>query len=684
VAQDFRVMAPRQKIRGDSGFVGALERLRDASDRITKRQLTRLRDAGDRLTGGGLRGLVNPVVTKLLRSPINRPVDSLLVNSLYKTAFGRLADEAGLAGNLVRLRSGGPLQLLAEELVASAEFQSRHGSTQKIDADYLKALYRDGLGREPDPDGLAQWLAEGEKGTTRAKVLAAFAGSDEVIRSVATLLVNSLYRTAFGRLADEDGLATYLKQLQSGVSLEALAEELVASPEFAVRHGLSQKIDGEYLTALYRDGFGRQPDLEELVHWLVEGEKGATRAKVLAALADLTNRPYTGDPSLLVKALHKAAFGRLPEPGDLANGARQLRSGVSPQALAEELVASAEFQSRHGSTQKIDADYLKALYRDGLGREPDPDGLAQWLAEGEKGATRANVLAAFAGSNEAIAAASIPHVVNLHRYVTEVLPRELCERMDAQLMLYTQESQRQISAALKVAEIENAAPTPLLTEQEYVCLQNRFRGSADVLQDRMKPYVEMLAGRSNVLDVGCGDGTLLCALGEGGIRSEGIELNAIQVNRCQERGLRVQHADVFEFLDQSKIGTYDAICALHLIEHFSTHKLREFLARSYNALRSGGLLVIEFPSVKSLAAFAWYYPIDPTHQMPKSPDLVSFLVELAGFKDVKTVYRNSVDYPTNFSTDVGSENGWNVVRKNFAILNEYMFGGADACIIGTR
>ncbi len=400
--------------------------------------------------------LRRPVVSTKLQE-IGEP--SLLINALYRTAFGRPADAGGLANRVQQLRSGVSLEALAEELTASAEFQGRHGLSQKIDMAFLKAIYRDGLGREPDLDWLVHWLVKGEKGTTRAKFLAAFAGSNEAIRSVATLLVNSLYRTAFGRLAGENELATHVKQLQSGVSLEALAEELAASPEFQARHGQSQRIDGEYVTALYWDGFGRKPDPEGLGHWLAEGDKGATRAKVLAAFArsdEALRRPVVstklqeiGEPSLLINALYRTAFGRPADAGGLANRVQQLRSGVSLEALAEELTASAEFQERHGLSQKVDSDYLEALYRSGLGREPDLDGLAHWLGEGEEGATRAKVLAAVASSNEAIAAASTQAMIsNLHRYVAEVLPRELCERMDAQLMLYTQESQREISAAL--------------------------------------------------------------------------------------------------------------------------------------------------------------------------------------------------------------------------------------------
>jgi GT2 family glycosyltransferase len=112
-------------------------------------------------------------------------------------------------------------------------------------------------------------------------------------------LVNSLYKAAFGRLAEPEGLANRIHQLQSGVSLEVLAEEFVGSPEFQTRHGTSRSVDTKYLTALYRDGLGLKPDLKYLAYWLAEGKKGATRAKVLASIAGSAEALETGDPPKL-------------------------------------------------------------------------------------------------------------------------------------------------------------------------------------------------------------------------------------------------------------------------------------------------------------------------------------------------------------------------------------------------
>jgi len=222
---------------------------------------------------------------------------SRVVNSLYKVAFGRRADPQGLATRIHQLQSGLALEILAEELVRSPEFQARHGTGHGVDANYISALYRVGLRREPDQEGLAKWSAIGAKGSTRAQVLAAFAASEEALENAgsasvdaaqtgdSSVLVSSLYNTAFGRDADAVGLANGIQYLQSGGSLEELAEQLAGSAEFQARHGTSRKIDFGYLSALFRDGLGRQPDLVSVAFWFAQANNNATRATVLASVA---------------------------------------------------------------------------------------------------------------------------------------------------------------------------------------------------------------------------------------------------------------------------------------------------------------------------------------------------------------------------------------------------------------
>jgi uncharacterized protein DUF4214/glycosyl transferase family 2 len=168
----------------------------------------------------------------------------------------------------------------------------------------------------------------------------------------------------------------------TGGGLRALARRLLsASLRCAMSHS--------FLEALGRSALGPFPKLSAHLYRL------ATVPDAVGAIS-------------LVNSLYKAAFGHAAEEADLAAWARELRSGMSAEVLAERFVRMAEFQQRHGSSEEVDISYLTALYRDGLGRPAKLQELAFWLAKAEKGATRARVLGAIAGSDEALARALLP------------------------------------------------------------------------------------------------------------------------------------------------------------------------------------------------------------------------------------------------------------------------------------
>ncbi len=70
-----------------------------------------------------------------------------------------------------------------------------------------------------------------------------------------------------------------------------------------------------------------------------------------------------------------------------------------------------------------------------------------------------------------------------------------------------------------------------------------------------------------VLEVGCGNGTLLQQIRKRGGIGVGITITPDQVRVCQEQGLDARLMDFFD-LDPSLYGTFDAIVANGPIEHF--------------------------------------------------------------------------------------------------------------------
>ncbi|TXM67342.1 DUF4214 domain-containing protein [Methylobacterium sp. WL12] len=101
------------------------------------------------------------------------------VYRLYQAAFARTPDTAGLSHNVHLVDQGISLHDMAAAFTVSGEFQTRYGANAS-DQDFVKALYNNVLGRDPDPTGNAGWLQLlGSHQYDRAGVLIGFSESPE-------------------------------------------------------------------------------------------------------------------------------------------------------------------------------------------------------------------------------------------------------------------------------------------------------------------------------------------------------------------------------------------------------------------------------------------------------------------------------------------------------------------------
>ncbi|MBB3102465.1 DUF4214 domain-containing protein [Azomonas macrocytogenes] len=76
----------------------------------------------------------------------------------------------------------------------------------------------------------------------------------------------------------------------------------------------------------------------------------------------------------------------------------QYDAGVSLHDIANSFLSSAEYQAQ-GETDNVE--FLNSLYQDAFGRQGDYNGVAYWLDQLDQGASRADVAAGFAVSDEA-------------------------------------------------------------------------------------------------------------------------------------------------------------------------------------------------------------------------------------------------------------------------------------------
>lgn len=145
----------------------------------------------------------------------------------------------------------------------------------------------------------------------------------------------------------------------------------------------------------YRDFAGREATAAELDAALGQLRSGTTLA---AWVAEMRNRPEWGGRRAPVTRLYSAAFLRPVDADGLTYWAERRRTGTSLGQMAQAFVSSAEFRTRYG--RLTDAEFVDRIYRNVLGRAPDPGGLAFWTGRLDAGTSRGDVLIGFSESGE--------------------------------------------------------------------------------------------------------------------------------------------------------------------------------------------------------------------------------------------------------------------------------------------
>jgi 2-polyprenyl-3-methyl-5-hydroxy-6-metoxy-1,4-benzoquinol methylase len=139
--------------------------------------------------------------------------------------------------------------------------------------------------------------------------------------------------------------------------------------------------------------------------------------------------------------------------------------------------------------------------------------------------------------------------------------------------------------------------------------------------------------RGRILDVGCGNGRNLGALGADAV---GVDHNPHLVAAARAQGLRAVTSDEF-FADPelSAPGSYDGLLAAHLVEHLTPQEALQVLRDYVPLVRSGGVVHLVTPQERGYAS-------DPTHVAYTGfAELLSLSAELG----LATVRQYSFPFP---------------------------------------
>ena len=204
------------------------------------------------------------------------------VARVYRTVMEREYDQEGFdfwtKGLINRELDAAKLM---DCFVFSPEFQGYNIS----DEDYVRILYNSMMDREPDESGKEYWLDSLNRGMTRRRALSCFIDSQEFsdicagygvtrgtlpltenvdIHTDKVMFVTGIYRNILGRDPDSEGLKNWTDYIVGGNNASDLILGFINSTEFKNR-GLS---DSEYVACLYKACLGREGGESEINSWV--------------------------------------------------------------------------------------------------------------------------------------------------------------------------------------------------------------------------------------------------------------------------------------------------------------------------------------------------------------------------------------------------------------------------------
>ncbi|BCG96149.1 class I SAM-dependent methyltransferase [Mesorhizobium sp. 131-2-1] len=175
-------------------------------------------------------------------------------------------------------------------------------------------------------------------------------------------------------------------------------------------------------------------------------------------------------------------------------------------------------------------------------------------------------------------------------------------------------------------------------EELYKAFEDRFRGSRELVKERLKIYEPLLAqvprqadGPTLAIDLGCGRGEWLEVLGEAGLEAVGVDTNTRMAQEAIDHGLKIELQDALEYLGGRPDSSVAVVSAFHMVEHVPTDYLIELLDECQRVLIDDGLLILETPNPENISVGTHTFHLDPTHKSPLPPELLQFLVGQAGF-----------------------------------------------------
>ena len=177
----------------------------------------------------------------------------------------------------------------------------------------------------------------------------------------------------------------------------------------------------------------------------------------------------------------------------------------------------------------------------------------------------------------------------------------------------------------------------------YRAFEERYRGTRELIKSRQRaylPFIEPLLSiyeGAKAIDLGCGRGEWLELLKDSGFDGHGVDLDDGMLAACREIGLSVTTQDAVSALKNLPEESQVVVSGFHIAEHIQIGELQLLIQEALRVLKPAGLLILETPNPENITVGTVNFYLDPTHQKPIPPQLLSFLPEYHGFAKVKVI-----------------------------------------------
>ena len=191
-----------------------------------------------------------------------------------------------------------------------------------------------------------------------------------------------------------------------------------------------------------------------------------------------------------------------------------------------------------------------------------------------------------------------------------------------------------------------------------------YETAANLLRRRLGPWMPRQKN-SRCLDLACGcEEMIYCLEREGFQNTVGVDLCREEIEQGQPFvKSELVHADVVDYLRQSRSESFDFISAFNFLEHLPKEAARDVLTESRRVLRPGGTLVAMVPNaISPFSGTTRYWDI--THEWAFSPNNFRQLAALVGF-DPEVEFRECGPVPHGVVSGIRFLL-WRVIRLGIA------------------